>query len=274
LAKFVYLIKNVNKHITNSIREDNISILKYSLKQQHKRSLQCAILSFGSPLGWLFIRYLQGLSPKQQLLEESGLYLYLFIGTLVSFASFGWYVGNAEQNIKNFSIIDALTKCFNFRYFHERFADELQRAMRSDLPLSLLILDIDKFKNVNDQFGHHGGDKVLVKMCEVIAENLRSYEILCRVGGEEFAIITIQSPLKTSIDIAQRISKKIKSQSIDLDDGKQTNITISIGVATFQLEDTIDSMIARAYKALYYAKKNGRDCVVDESTLHTLYSKR
>jgi diguanylate cyclase (GGDEF)-like protein len=220
------------------------------------------VFSLGSPLGWLLIQWALGDSPQQQLLNHTGLYLYLCLGTLLAFASFGWYVGANEEKRKTLSLTDPLTKCFNFRYFHERFEQELQRAKRNEQHLSVLFLDIDKFKRVNDNFGHPAGDKVLVETCRTIVGNLRSYEILCRVGGEEFAILTLQSALPDALDIAHRIKEKVKSNVIKLDDVQKINITVSIGVSTYESGDGIDSMNSRADKALYEAKNNGRDCVM------------
>jgi diguanylate cyclase (GGDEF)-like protein len=188
----------------------------------------------------------------------------MFVGTLIAFSSFGWYAGYSEERSNTRSLTDPLTQCFNFRYFHERFEQELQRAKRGDQVLSVMLLDIDKFKNVNDKFGHPSGDKVLVETCHLISENLRSYEILCRVGGEEFAILTVQSALSDALDIAHRIKAKIKSKKIVVDGQQQLGITVSIGVSSYRPGDSIESMIARADKALYQAKNNGRDCVMSE----------
>ena len=127
-----------------------------------------------------------------------------------------------------------------------------------------MILDIDKFKHVNDTFGHPAGDKVLVGICRTIAENLRSYEILCRMGGEEFAILTLQSALPDALEIAHRIKAKIKSKVIVLNEQQKVSITASIGVSSYREGDSIDSMIDRADKALYRAKDNGRDCVMSD----------
>lgn len=234
---------------------------KDGLKQQHKRAAQGAIVSLGSPLGWLLIQWFQGSNPEQQLSLYAGLYLYLFIGTLLAFASFGWYVGYNEETRKAQSLTDPLTQCFNFRYFHQLFAQELLRAKRSDQILSVMILDIDNFKKVNDNYGHPTGDKVLIETCHVIADNLRSYEVLCRVGGEEFAILTLQSALPAAVDMAHRLKDKIKSKVISLKE-QEISVTVSIGVSSYQKGDTIDSMISRADKALYQAKNNGRDCVM------------
>ncbi|MFT4993498.1 MAG: diguanylate cyclase (GGDEF)-like protein [Paraglaciecola sp.] len=234
-----------------------------SLKLQYKRAAQGGLIALTLPLAGVMIQWLQGnVSPPLTLL--GGPYPYLFIFTLLAFASFGWYVGYNEEKSKAQSLTDPLTQCFNSRYFHQRFEQELQRATRSEQSLSVMILDIDKFKGVNDNFGHPAGDKVLVDTCRTISENLRSYEILCRVGGEEFAILTLQSALPAALDIAHRIKSKIKSKLIVLNEQKQLSITVSIGVSSYRLGDSIDSMIARADKALYEAKNNGRDCVMSD----------
>jgi diguanylate cyclase (GGDEF)-like protein len=231
------------------------------LKQQHKRAAQGAVISLFPPFGWLLFEWFQG-TAYQQLSLHSGLFVYLFICSLIAFTSFGWYVGCNEEKSKAKSLTDPLTQCFNFRYFHERFEEELQRATRSGQSLSVMILDIDKFKDVNDKFGHPAGDKVLVDTCHTIAENLRTYEILCRVGGEEFAILTLQSALPAALDIAHRIKEKINSKVIIIDEQQQLSITVSIGVSSYRSGDSIDSMISRADKALYEAKNSGRNCVV------------
>lgn len=107
------------------------------------------VLFFGLPLGWLLIHWSQGYAVQQQLTQHSGLYLCLCIGALLAFGSFGWFVGYNEERSKAQSLTDSLTHCFNFRYFHERFAQELQRTRRDSQVLSVMILDIDKFKSVN-----------------------------------------------------------------------------------------------------------------------------
>ena len=124
--------------------------------------------------------------------------------------------------------------------------------------MSLLLIDIDYFKQINDQFGHGIGDETLVKVTEVIAENLRETDKFCRVGGEEFAIIMPMTNIESALLLAERLREVVASLTTNV---VPIKTTISLGLTEFKQWDTFNSIFKRADMALYEAKENGRNRV-------------
>lgn len=162
------------------------------------------------------------------------------------------YNAQLFSKLHHLSTTDGLTGLYNHRYFQERLSDEIERSKRNGGKLSLLMLDVDKFKNYNDAFGHLQGDKLLKKIALLIHQNVRSFDITARYGGEEFAVILLDCAIEEASVIAERIRKAIEIN----------NITISIGLTEFYSFYEKETMINFADKALYQAKKNGRNMVV------------
>jgi diguanylate cyclase (GGDEF)-like protein len=155
--------------------------------------------------------------------------------------------------------MDELTRAYNRRYFDRRMVEEMTARMRSGGPLSLIVFDIDRFKSVNDEFGHVAGDAVLREVATIAATHLRASEVLCRYGGEEFAVIVNDAPLHSAVVVAERLRNAIGTTVIE-EIGRP--VTISAGVAQWDAEtDTVKSLVGRADEALYEAKRNGRDRV-------------
>jgi len=158
---------------------------------------------------------------------------------------------------------DPLTGCINRRHFLELAEHELTRARRYDEPLSVLMLDLDHFKIINDQHGHPVGDLVLQRLVHICQVTLRTEDSVGRLGGEEFAILLPESTLQEAQEAAQRICLAIAVTEISLSEGAPIHFTASIGVATLAQEDAdIHTVIGRADKALYEAKHAGRNRVV------------
>lgn len=157
--------------------------------------------------------------------------------------------------------IDPLTKALNRRAFMRFSARELARFRRDHTKLSTLMLDIDHFKQVNDVHGHAMGDKVLAKLVSVAASVLRQEDLIGRLGGEEFAIVLVDSDAAAAAKVADRIRQAIKQVKFPGDMGP-FNVSVSIGVSEpVFAEDSIDDALERADAALYQAKRNGRDRV-------------
>jgi len=167
----------------------------------------------------------------------------------------------AITDIEQLANTDELTGIYNRRYFMELSQKEIARAKRYAHPLSLISIDIDYFKAVNDTYGHHIGDKVLSYFCKVCNGQLRDSDTLCRVGGEEFAILLPHTRACHAGDIAERIRLSIKATDIPHDDsGSTLSVTISLGVTEFKEGDiSISDLLLRGDKALYQAKDEGRD---------------
>lgn len=157
--------------------------------------------------------------------------------------------------------IDPLTKALNRRAFMRFSARELARFKRDNGQLATLMLDIDHFKQVNDIHGHATGDKVLSKMVSVAASVLRQEDLIGRLGGEEFAIVLVDSDAKAAASVADRIRQAIKQVKFPSETGP-FNVSVSIGVSEpFYNEASINDSMERADAALYRAKRNGRDRV-------------
>ncbi|HAR45181.1 MAG TPA: diguanylate cyclase [Nitrospiraceae bacterium] len=168
----------------------------------------------------------------------------------------------AQERLKQISITDDLTGLRNRRYILERLNEEFKRAKRSSRPLSLIMLDLDHFKRINDEYGHPFGDHVLVTVAERIKAHLRDYDLVGRFGGEEFLVISPEVTVQQSVELAERIRNMVKGKPIALN-GIEVTMTISAGLASLSSQDAdADALIARSDQALYRAKEQGRDRVV------------
>lgn len=167
----------------------------------------------------------------------------------------------AEKKMMQLAATDPLTGVLNRRAFDERSAEEIQRAIRYQRPLAVILLDLDHFKEVNDQYGHQCGDRVLVELANLIQPCLRSIDSLCRHGGEEFLILLPETGEDEAHFLAERLRKEIEKK-IMFSDNSTFSITSSFGVASWAQKDKdILPSIHRADKALYKAKEAGRNLV-------------
>jgi diguanylate cyclase (GGDEF)-like protein len=157
---------------------------------------------------------------------------------------------------------DSLTGASNRRHFLDEIELELGRAKRNGLPVSLLALDIDHFKAVNDQYGHQAGDALLKAFVDVIKETLRPHDMLGRVGGEEFMVLLPDTSHEAATVLAERIRCRVESMAISFD-GTTLSITVSVGVAEFGVDgDSQDAVFKAADSRLYQAKHLGRNRIV------------
>lgn len=169
-----------------------------------------------------------------------------------------------NKKLKHLAITDSLTQLYNRRYLDQVIRRETQRRNRYRDPLSIIILDVDKFKDFNDEFGHDGGDKALKKVGSVLNNCARNTDIVGRYGGEEFVVILTKTPPHNARIFADRVRHEISSQVIEMED-KTGKITVSIGIAGVnENDDPIDDkvLLMQADSALYVAKDSGRNCVV------------
>jgi diguanylate cyclase (GGDEF)-like protein len=172
-------------------------------------------------------------------------------------------INNAQlhRQVEMLAITDGLTGLFNHKHFQERLNQEFQRIQRIPQPLSLLLIDIDFFKKINDTYGHPAGDMVLKKLAQILKKTLRGIDIIARYGGEEFAAVLMGTDRGGARKMAERLRSKVMENTFQTDEGA-INITLSIGVATHPHDaETKDEIISRADQALYYAKEHGRNQV-------------
>jgi diguanylate cyclase (GGDEF)-like protein len=162
------------------------------------------------------------------------------------------------------NITDPLTGAFNRRFLDRRLGEEVAGAQRYGLPLAVLLIDIDHFKQINDGHGHQAGDQVLATVARIAAGELRKPDILARYGGEEFLVITPHTPLPGAAGIAERLRKRVESHEFVLPgDAGAMKVTVSIGVASLGAEaDNREKVVRAADANLYRAKQEGRNRVV------------
>jgi diguanylate cyclase (GGDEF)-like protein len=167
------------------------------------------------------------------------------------------------RQVEHMAITDTLTETFNRRKFDEVAELEQQRALNEKLPFSVILLDIDRFKKVNDRYGHSVGDQVLKQLCDVLRALIRHGDMLIRWGGEEFLIVLPATQIVEAGPLAERIRQAVKGEQF----GQVGQLTVSLGVAQLRTEDSIDRLIQRVDRAMYLAKEKGRDRVVVEGEL-------
>ena len=166
------------------------------------------------------------------------------------------------DKLKRLSITDGLTKLYNSRYFYNQLKAEIDRTARYQRPLSLLLLDIDQFKDYNDSFGHLEGDKVLLRLGQIIRTCLRKMDSAYRYGGEEFTVILPETEGDEAATVAERIRSSVSSEAFfPKNQNEKFTITISIGVTEYIHDEEIAIFVQRADKAMYLSKQSGRNRV-------------
>lgn len=171
-------------------------------------------------------------------------------------------VERLQEQLREQALQDPLTGMFNRRYLDAFLERELARTRREGNPLTVMILDIDHFKQINDSHGHMAGDQVLRHVATLVKDTVRASDVICRFGGEEFLVVLPGTSLEGSVEIAHRLRERLEARPTRFD-GKSIHCTISIGVATRALEvQGADDLISSADRALYSAKLGGRNSVV------------
>ncbi|MCR4429724.1 MAG: PAS domain S-box protein [Tepidanaerobacteraceae bacterium] len=162
-----------------------------------------------------------------------------------------------EEKLYQLSITDPLTGVYNRRFFMRMMEREIERARRTGRSFSIIMLDLDRFKSVNDRFGHAAGDAVLVQVTEIIKKRIRKSDCLARWGGEEFIILLPETPAEDAANLADELRRLLSGMELP----EIGHVTASFGVSGFRSSDTIDTVIMRADTMLYEAKSAGRNLV-------------
>jgi diguanylate cyclase (GGDEF)-like protein len=235
-------------------------------------------LGLGSPVGAFLLRYwmadpiLKSLWVRHELEYNFLFYAYMGVGTVIAFILFGYFLGlrSERQRIRNRilaarvdelhlkSVTDSLTGSYSHGYLHETLELEIQHALTHSTPLSVLLIDIDDFKKINDTHGHLFGDRVVKETAETLAAHIRSEDLLGRYGGDEFLVIMPQADEDTAVGVARRLCSAV-SRNGHL-------ATVSIGTATFRgggdsAAEGAKDVIHRADLNLYQAKREGKNRV-------------
>ena len=172
------------------------------------------------------------------------------------------------RSAQEHAFIDDVTGVYNIRYFMDICEKELRRSARYSVPLSLLFLDLDQFKRINEELGHVQGSQVLNRLCQFLKQHVRQVDTLARYGGDEFAILLVGTDHVEALAIAERIRVAVESDRVLLGEGASLELTLSIGVATCPdhgLER--DAFIEAADRAMFQAKASGRNCVFSVNEL-------
>jgi len=193
--------------------------------------------------------------------------LVLFVVAVLSLAFGTWFIGSLYFVEKRNSLVDPLTGIYNRRAVLFGLEKEIRRASRSGKPFSVAILDIDYFKKYNDANGHVAGDRLLKRFAKILTKQTRSYDIVGRIGGEEFLIILPLSDLKKSSIICERIRRVVDETRFAGEKNlERKNVTVSIGLAEFNIKKgkkvKKETLIGRADARLYKAKSLGRNVLV------------
>ncbi|EPR12940.1 diguanylate cyclase [Ruminiclostridium papyrosolvens] len=202
------------------------------------------------------------------------IYPYFILGTfVVSYTVYKYmiYLNNMSLlfiKLKEESTKDYLTGLNNVREFNKLFRLVIEKAVSTNQKFSLLLIDIDFFKKINDTHGHQAGDKVLKEIGKILRQNCRADDKISRNGGEEFSILLENASNSKAIEIAERIRKIIAENEFEISYGRNINITVSIGISSYPETVTdITQIIERADDALYKAKRTGRNLVVSDKVI-------
>ncbi|MCK5011562.1 MAG: GGDEF domain-containing protein, partial [Deltaproteobacteria bacterium] len=200
---------------------------------------------------------IMGLVGVQKISENRG----RLISTMANQVALALKNATEHKRVQELAITDELTGLYNRRAFQKALDKELRRSKRYKKPLSLIMLDIDGFKEINDKFGHQAGDGVLRSLALNLQRAIREIDFLARYGGDEFAVILPETEAKQAAVLAERLKKTVKNYTVDAG-GSLCNITLSIGVADVSASvDSEDDLISRADRVLYISKENGGDSV-------------
>jgi len=220
---------------------------------EETRSRMCIpLVSFGQTLGVLMLE-----SEQPQNFHENDVESLEAVADICATA-----IQNAHyvERVKQLAYLDGLTGIFNRRYFEMRVVEEIDRARRFNTGMAVLMVDIDQFKRLNDAFGHLLGDEVLRQVSSMFHQQLRKIDVVCRYGGEEFAILLSQTNPQHSLAVAEKLRRMVESWQFP---GVPQSVTISAGVATFPDHGTTrDELVKSADAGLYAAKQCGRNRVL------------
>jgi diguanylate cyclase (GGDEF)-like protein len=220
-----------------------------------------AVLSLGEPIGLLLIRELYGAPPVViELMQGRVTYLYVFVTAAVIIASVGYVLGRNTDRLAALSETDVLTGLSNRRALRRRLTDEMRRAGRYASPVSLLLMDIDGLKRINDERGHAAGDRLIRRVAASIVATLRDSDLGARWGGDEFAVVMPNATSGAAQQLAERLMGDLHAQQAN---DTEPPVTVSIGIATFDPATSgplsVEHLASAADGALYAAKASGRN---------------
>jgi len=218
------------------------------------------VLSLGEPIGLLLVRDSYGMRAiPTELLLERVTYIYVSVTSAILLGTLGYLMGRQANRLEALAQTDALTGLANRRALRRRLTDDLIRARRYGSPVSLLVVDVDGLKRINDERGHAAGDRVIRRVADAIRATLREADLGARWGGDEFAILMPDTPEAAARHSAERLASHLRW-------GRRADsepVSVSVGIATFDptqdMRVDAEELAHRADEAMYSAKRAGRD---------------
>jgi two-component system cell cycle response regulator len=176
-----------------------------------------------------------------------------------------------NRELERLSISDGLTGLYNHRHIHGLLYEEFERVERTKDCMSVAMFDLDRFKSVNDTYGHQAGDRVLIELADVLRETARDIDRLARYGGEEFMALLPETCIEDAAVFVERVRREVARRPFDIGRAEPLRMTLSAGVATYphELIDGVETLVRLADEALYAAKAGGRDRVIRFDVLHS-----
>jgi diguanylate cyclase (GGDEF)-like protein len=228
-------------------------------------ALLALLLAAGAPLGLGAVRALRAGTAswawiREDISGDAATYLYVAVSTAAAFALFGYGLGRRADHLWDLSRTDTLTGLRNARVFRERLDEEVARERRYGHPLSLLLIDVDWLKKINDRSGHRGGDDALVHVARALQQTARSTDVAARWGGDEFALLAPDTGAEDAVRLAERIRSLVSATA--LANGELVTVSIGVATTTGSRDGPGLALRERADAALYSAKQQGRNRVV------------
>jgi diguanylate cyclase (GGDEF)-like protein len=238
-----------------------IDVTQVSTRRRHNllpdtgSELALPLITHGSVIGALSVQ-----TRRLNAFEPAAITIFQTMAAQLSNA-----IANAKlyQEVEQLAILDSLVGIYNRRHWFELTAREFYRAVRYQKPLSLILLDIDHFKQVNDTYGHPLGDEVLRSLSRICEKNIRTADLVGRYGGEEFLVVLPETDEVEAVQIAERLRLATEEMRV-ASKNEDVQVTISLGVATLvaEIDTNLEQLVKRADEALYQAKNSGRNRVV------------
>lgn len=227
------------------------------------------VLGVCAPLGAFLLRYAGSsvvrAAPMADVQSNSFFYIYELVGTSLVFAIAGWVAGaraekleQAEEFYQSLAEHDPLTGLYNERAFRDRYSRAIERASRTGQPVSLLLIDVDHLKRINDRYGHRTGNKALIHIATAMRDAKRNTDSAARWGGDEFAILLDGADVSATRRVAENVLTRVREKPVPFTRG-QLVASVSIGAACTSAPTSGDDLFSIADRALYEAKRAGRN---------------